>query len=141
MPQETVVIGLVATPPDFPARIAERITEELADLLSQHVDGDTTWKVRTGWGDIAPRRDGGAEALLDDMAQRAAAEGWDLAVCLTDLPFQRDRRPVVALCSGRRRAALISLPALGFGHKKKENKIFLYLLNVIYSAIMAKFLS
>jgi hypothetical protein len=112
--RETVVVGLVATPPDFPARIAERITDELADLLARHVDGDTVWAVRTGWGEVAPRRGGGPQALLDDMARRAADEGWNVAICLTDLPFQRDRRPVVALCSWRRRAALISLPALGF---------------------------
>ena len=115
MARKTVVVGLVATPPDFPARIAERITEELVDLLSRHVDGDTAWTVRIGWGEVAPRRDGGADALLDDIAQRATDEGWHVAICLTDLPFQRDRRPVVALCSVRRRAALISLPALGFG--------------------------
>jgi hypothetical protein len=35
-----VTVGLVATPPDHPARVAERLTRELPDLLSARVDRD-----------------------------------------------------------------------------------------------------
>jgi hypothetical protein len=52
---------------------------------------------------IAPRRDGGVEALLDDVARRREQEGWDVTICLTDLPLQlqgyrswRGRRPPAA---------------------------------------------
>ena len=71
------------------------------------------WEVRSGWGAVAPRRDGGADALLDDVARRREGCGWDIAVCLTDLPLHAQRVPLVAHCSARRRVGVVSLPALG----------------------------
>ena len=40
-------------------------------------------------------------------------EGWQLTVCLTDLPLQTSRRPVVAHASATHSVAVLSLPALG----------------------------
>jgi hypothetical protein len=108
-----IVVGLVATPPDYPARVTARFSAELAGRLAQQVDADVRWTVRAGWGEVAPRRDGGVEALLDDLASRRDDEGWDIAICLTDLPLHTERVPLVAQTSARRRVAVVSLPALG----------------------------
>ncbi|MGC4790589.1 hypothetical protein ACLQ22_22510 [Micromonospora sp. DT178] len=108
-----IVVGLVATPPDHPARVAARLTVELADRLAERVDAGVRWTVREGWGEVAPRRDGGVEALLDDVAQRRTDDRWDVAICLTDLPLYIERAPLVAQTSARRRVAMVSLPALG----------------------------
>ncbi|MBO3744033.1 hypothetical protein [Actinoplanes flavus] len=108
-----IVVGLVATPPDHPARITARLAAELADLLAEQVDSGVRWTVRQGWGEVAPHRDGGAEALLDDLARRRTDDHWHVAICLTDLPLQTGRTPLIAQISTRRRAALVSLPALG----------------------------
>jgi hypothetical protein len=108
-----IVVGLVATPPDYPARVAERLTAELAGRLAQRVDADVRWTVREGWGEVAPRRDGGVEALLDDVASRRTDGRWVVAICLTDLPLHAERVPLVAQASARRRVAMVSLPALG----------------------------
>jgi hypothetical protein len=108
-----IVVGLVATPPDYPARVAARLTTELAGRLAQRVDADVRWIVREGWCEVAPRRDGGVEALLDDVAGRRTDDGWDVAICLTDLPLHTERVPLVAQTSARRRVAMVSLPALG----------------------------
>ena len=108
-----IVVGLVATPPDYPARVAARLTAELAGRLAERVDADVRWTVREGWGEVAPRRDGGVEALLDDLARRRADARWDVAICLTDLPLHTERVPLVAQTSARRRVAMVSLPALG----------------------------
>ncbi len=62
---------------------------------------------------MAPRRDGGAEALLDDLASRCTGDRWDVAICLTDLPLHSGRMPLVAQTSAQRRVAMVSLPALG----------------------------
>ena len=113
--RRVVTVGLVATPPDHPARVAERLTRELPGLLAARVDRDVRWEVRSGWGAVTPRRDGGADALLDDVARRREECGWDLAVCLTDLPLHAERVPLVAHCSVRRRVGVVSLPALGLG--------------------------
>jgi hypothetical protein len=108
-----IVVGLVATPPDYPARVTSRLTAELADRLAERVDADVRWTVREGWGEVAPRRDGGVEALLDDLARRCGDDRWDVAICLTDLPLHTGRVPLVAHASARRRVAVVSLPALG----------------------------
>ncbi|MEU4690474.1 hypothetical protein [Actinoplanes sp. NPDC023714] len=108
-----IVVGLVATPPDYPARVTARLAAELARLLAERVDAGVRWTVREGWGEVAPRRDGGAEALLDDLARRRTGDRWDVAICLTDLPLHADRTPLIAQSSTRRRAAIVSLPALG----------------------------
>ena len=108
-----IVVGLVATPPDYPARVTARLAAELAGRLAERVGADVRWTVREGWGEVAPRRDGGVEALLDDLASRRADDGWDVAICLTDLPLHTERVPLVAHTSARRRVAMVSLPALG----------------------------
>src|SRR5512133_1283746 len=107
-----IVVGLVATPPDYPARVAERLTAELAGRLAERVDADVRWTVREGWGEVAPRRDG-VEALLDDLASRRTDARWDVAICLTDLPLHTEQVPLIAQTSARRRVAMVSLPALG----------------------------
>jgi hypothetical protein len=112
-PRPEIVVGLVATPPDYPARVADRLTGELPGRLEERVDADVRWTVREGWGEVAPRRDGGVEALLDDLACRRADAGWDVAICLTDLPVHSERVPLVAQTSPRRGVAMVSLPALG----------------------------
>jgi hypothetical protein len=93
--------------------VAARLTAELAGQLAERVDADVRWTVREGWGEVAPRRDGGVEALLDDLARRRADARWDVAICLTDLPLHAERVPLVAQASARRRVAMVSLPALG----------------------------
>ena len=47
-----IVVGLVATPPDQPARIAAQLSAELAGRLVERVDADVRWTVREGWGDV-----------------------------------------------------------------------------------------
>src|SRR5690349_23636578 len=111
--QQELGVGLVATPPDYPAWVAARLAAELAGRLAERVDADVRWTVRKGWGEVAPRRDGGVEALLDDLARRRTDDRWDVAICLTDLPLHTDRVPLVAQISARRRVAMVSLPALG----------------------------
>lgn len=118
-----IVVGLIATPPDYPARVAQRLAAELTDLLAQRVNDRVRWMVRTGWGSVAPRRDGGVEALLDDVSRRRAQEGWDVAICLTDLPIQAQRVPIVVQSSAARRVAVVSLPALGFGQLRSVRAV------------------
>src|SRR3954452_24525563 len=103
-----IVVGLVATPPDYPARVAARLSAELAGQLAQRVDADVRWTVREGWGEVAPRRDGGVEALLDDRARRRADARRDVAISLTDLPLHTERVPLAAQASARRRVAMVS---------------------------------
>ena len=101
--ERVVVVGLIATPPDHPARVVGLLSAELAELLSSRVDRRVRWEVRSNWGAIAPRRDGGLAALLDDVAERRATAGWDITICLTDLPLHVSRLLVSSLTTLRSR--------------------------------------
>src|SRR5215210_6445909 len=108
---DSVALGLIAAP-EIPEKIARELAAELPGLLEKHVDGSVSWDVSvvvdplTGTGREAPE-------LLDVCHERLRQEGWDLAVCLTDLPVYRNGRLVAADASAARRVACLSLPALG----------------------------
>ena len=42
-----IVVGLVATSPDYPARVTARLTGELARRLAERVDADV--RLSAGW--------------------------------------------------------------------------------------------
>jgi hypothetical protein len=108
---DSVAPGLIAAP-EIPEKIARKLAAELPGLLKKHVDGSVSWDVSvvvdplTGTGREAPE-------LLDACHERLKQEGWDLALCLTDLPVYRNGRLVAADASAARRVAALSLPALG----------------------------
>jgi len=108
---DSVALGLIAAP-EIPEKIARKLGGELPGLLKKHGDGSVSWDVSvvvdplTGTGREAPE-------LLDACHERLKQEGWDLALCLTDLPVYRNGRLVAADASAARRVAALSLPALG----------------------------
>ena len=110
-PAGTVTLGLIAAP-DIPQKIARELASELPDLLAKHVDGGVSWEVPvvvdplTGTDQKAPE-------ILDACRERRLSEGWDLALCLTDLPVYRSGTLVAADVSAKRGVAGLSLPALG----------------------------
>ncbi|MFF5225272.1 hypothetical protein [Dactylosporangium sp. NPDC000521] len=40
-----IVVGLVATPPDHPAKVVARLAAELTDRLAERVDAEVHWTV------------------------------------------------------------------------------------------------
>src|SRR5215207_854978 len=109
----SVTLGLIPAP-DIPEKIAEEIAEELPELLAKRVDATVSWEVPVV---VDPLTGSGREApeLLDVCRERMLSEGWDLAICLSDLPVYRGGQLVVADVSGQREVAGLSLPALGAG--------------------------
>ncbi|MEV4756392.1 hypothetical protein AB0J86_14930 [Micromonospora sp. NPDC049559] len=109
-PEPEVVVGVVASP--GPAgELAGQVGTELTELLRARLPG-VRWAVR-----VLTERPTGAPTelaqVIDAVRQRLLAEGWNLAVCLTDLPLRTGRRPVVAHASVSHGVAVLSLPALG----------------------------
>ena len=105
------VLGLLADP-DLPAELAEELAGELPRLLQEHLGDRVAWEVRVVCESFAAGEvDQGK--LLAVARQRLGREGWDLAVCLTDLPFRSGRRPLVADLNAAEGVALVSVPALG----------------------------
>jgi hypothetical protein len=108
--QGEIVVGLIAAP-GAAARLTERVLGRLSERL-----GATAPQVR--WT-VTSVVDGLVEAPTDltrlilAARRRLLASGWDLAVCVTDLPLQTARRPIVAHASASHAVAVLSLPALG----------------------------
>src|SRR5918997_5750308 len=104
-------LGLIPAP-DILEKIAKELAEELPDLLGRHVDPDVYWDVPVV---VDPLTGSGRESpeILDVCRERRLSEGWDLAICLTDLPVYRGGRLVAGDVSGKPGVAGLSLPALG----------------------------
>src|ERR687889_2356674 len=105
------VLGLIPAP-DIPEKIATELASELPELLAKRIDGSVSWKVPV-LVDPLTGTDREAPEILDECRQRMLEEGWDLAVCLTDLPVYRADTLVAADASAKRGVGGISLPALG----------------------------
>jgi hypothetical protein len=107
---DEVVIGLVSAP--GPATdIAAAVADHLRAELTSHVP-TVRWRVPTVVDALVlPPSDDAA--LVAAARERLLKEGWDLVVCLTDLPLKVHRRPVVAHASPLHGVAVVSLPALG----------------------------
>jgi hypothetical protein len=105
-----LVVGLVAAP-GSPADLAGSLSDDLLAELRRLLPG-ISWQIRPVVdGLVRPPADD--DDLVDAARARLLAEDWDLAVCLTDLPLEVNRRPVVAHASPLHGVAVLSLPALG----------------------------
>ena len=126
-----VTLGLIPAP-DIPERLAKELALELPDLLGSRVDGSVSWEVSVEV-DPLTGTDREAPEILDECRQRMLGEGWDLAVCLTDLPVYRAGTLVAADVSAKRGVAGISLPALGaLRLRPKARKLTLQLAGELY---------
>src|SRR5579871_3809161 len=109
-PKPELVIGLLAAPGPA-SELTESLVGEIADRLAGQLPG-VRWRVEFV-----------SDRLVQpptDLSELIAAErrmlldrGWHLAVCVTDLPLQTARRPVIAHASATHGVAVLSMPALG----------------------------
>lgn len=106
-----IVLGLVGDP-----GAAFALARELADSalhleLNQRLPG-ARWCV-----EIVEERlvqPPATDAQIVKAARRTLLDrGWDVCICLTDLPLHVDQRPVVAHANPVRNVAVVSVPALG----------------------------
>jgi hypothetical protein len=108
--QHTVVLGLV-TAPGISTELAEKLRPDLPGRIAAHMP-DVAWELRF----VSDRLvDGPADLtdLISAARRRLIDEQWHLTVCITDLPLQTARRPVIAHASMTHGVAVLSLPALG----------------------------
>src|SRR5215218_7583342 len=107
----TVTLGLIAAP-DIPEKIARELASELPDLLSSRVATGISWDVAVVV-DPLTGTDRQAPEILEECQKKMLSEGWDLAICLTDLPVYRGGRLIAADLSSERGVGSLSLPAMG----------------------------
>ncbi|MET7751537.1 hypothetical protein [Micromonospora sp. NPDC005367] len=106
----SVVVGVVAAP-GAAADLARGAIPELASRIRNRFP-EVDWAVRL---QVARLVEGPADLsqLIEATRRRMLAEGWSLVLCVTDLPLQTARRPVVAHASTTHGVAVLSVPALG----------------------------
>src|SRR5215212_6434048 len=77
-----------------------------------------------------------APELLDACRERMLKEGWDLAVCVTDLPVYRSGEIVVGDADATRKVAGLSLPAWGATQlRSRAREAILQLVEELYARI------
>ena len=127
----SVALGLIPAP-EMPERIAQQLSAELPELLSRRVDERVSWEVSVIC-DPLTGSDPDATRVIDAARERLLEEGWDLAICMTDLPLRRDGRPVVATLSTAYKVAVLSLPPLGVTLlRRRVREATLQLINELY---------
>src|SRR5262245_7632943 len=104
-----VSVGLLAAP-ELPAEIAVELAEQLPELLDHHHDG--RWRVALAEQPLLAGPEG-VEEILDAGRQARGAEGWDAAICLSDVPLRDGARPLVAAVDRHDKVAVVNIPAFG----------------------------
>src|ERR1700726_3648635 len=108
--QAELVIGLLAAPGPA-SELTESLVEEIAERLAVQLPG-ARWRIEfVSDRLVEPPAD--LSALIAAGRGMLLERGWDLAVCVTALPLQTARRPVIAHVSATHGVAVLSLPALG----------------------------
>ncbi|MHA6794801.1 hypothetical protein ACVGVM_15015 [Pseudonocardia bannensis] len=104
----TLLVGIVADP-GLPTEIAHRLAEELPGALAERSGHRLHCRVVVVSEELS--RDESTR-LIDLITERRVREGWDFAVCLTDLPLETPEGQLVADLSTQGGAAVIATPAL-----------------------------
>lgn len=111
--RRTVRVGVLADPEAAPVEVAQGLDDLLPAQLARRLGEEQyAWEVHVRFLRL-PDHEFGDGGLLDVAGRRARREGWDLAVCVTDLPLRDGREPIVADLDTERRVAVVSLPAFG----------------------------
>ncbi|QUH00642.1 5,10-methylene-tetrahydrofolate dehydrogenase [Saccharopolyspora erythraea] len=125
------VLGLV-TDPDMPTQVGSRLKDRLAEWLGERTGGK--WVVEVVSHPVTAG-EFDSERILQDLERFRDRYGWGYAICLTDLPLLLGKGPLLADASIRRRAALVSLPALGaLGPYRRMLRILTRLLDDLVEA-------
>ncbi|MCW2960990.1 MAG: hypothetical protein JWM90_1377 [Thermoleophilia bacterium] len=104
-----VRVGLVAAP-ELPRRVALDLVDRLPRLLDRNFGG--RWHVELAEDPLLAGR-AGVDDVLDAGRDARSAAGWDVAICLTDVPLRDGKRPLVAAVDRHDKVAVVNIPALG----------------------------
>src|SRR6202046_3881808 len=108
--QREIVVALLASPGPA-SELTESLVPEIAGRLPERLPG-VRWRLEfVSDRLVEPPTD--LSAIISAGRRMLLDRGWHLAVCVTDLPLQTARRPVIAHVSATHGVAVLSMPALG----------------------------
>src|ERR1700740_285720 len=106
-----IVLGLVGDPGGASSLARELADTELHGELAQRLPG-ARWCIEVMEGRLV--QPPATDAEIVKAARKTLLEkGWDVVICLTDLPLHVEQRPVVAHANPVRNVAIVSVRALG----------------------------
>jgi hypothetical protein len=106
-----IVLGIVGDPGAAYSLARELADTELHCELDQRLPG-ARWCIEVMEGRLV--QPPATDAQIVKAARKTLLEkGWDVVICLTDLPLHVEQRPVVAHANPVRNVAIVSVPALG----------------------------
>lgn len=108
---QKIKLGLIPSP-DLPAKLTNNFVSELPNFLSTHVDDSVSWEPVI----IVDPLVGSAEymnQLMNQALNLKSKNEWNYAICLTDLPYFKEKRVAVADVDTQNQVALVSIPSLG----------------------------
>jgi hypothetical protein len=106
-----ITIGLLADP-GLPSEVARDLVDELPEALKQSVSDRVDWKVCFRCQPFTLDEDDNIP-IVEIAKRERSRNGWDLIVCVTDLPRRTGTTPLIADMSTHYGVGLASLPALG----------------------------
>ncbi len=109
-PRPELTLGIVATP-GLPADMAPGLGAELRTELSRAYP-ELTWRLPLV-SDALVAPPALLPELIDAGRRKLLLEGWDMALCLTDLPLPSAGRTVAGHVSVSHSVIIISVPAIG----------------------------
>ena len=110
-PDPHIVLGIIGDPGAAFSLARELADTELHCELDQRLPG-ARWCVEVMEHRLV--QPPATDAQIVKAARKTLLEkGWDVVICLTDLPLHVDQRPVVAHANPVRNVAIVSVPALG----------------------------
>lgn len=109
---ERVRIVLLSDP-DLPTELAQRLAGELPGALTRRVADGVSWVVEVRPNPLAGHEQLDVTHMVDAVGDVMPDGGWDIGVCVTDLPRRTGTEPVAAEVSAPDGLALVSVPALG----------------------------
>jgi uncharacterized membrane protein len=105
-----IIVGLLASPGPA-SELTESLLAEIGGRLPERLPG-VRWRLEfVSDRLVEPPTD--LSAIISAGRRMLLDRGWHLAVCVTDLPLQTARRPVIAHVSTTHGVAVLSMPALG----------------------------
>lgn len=131
MSKSTKTLGLIAAP-GYPNKVGKVLKNELPELLRYYVDDKHEWNVEY----IEDPLTGGTKhslELLKAAIERRSDKEWDFTICISDLPFFKGKKLIIAEAFEEEHVALISLPSLGsVSMHKRIREAILQLTNEMY---------
>ncbi|MGM8850426.1 hypothetical protein ACS8E6_07955 [Salinicola halophyticus] len=128
---ESLRLGLVSAP-ELPEHIINRIADQLPELFRCHIDDRHHWQIDCLTDPLIGADDSTAD-VIEQVERVKHDNGWDYALCITDLPLFRNDRMTLAEASENLGVAIISLPALGISPlKRRLREAILHLTNEMH---------